>query len=195
MQDTAHRPLERFRPETQDYPAIPCWFVADEEGRQRFPWGQPLYNDRGADMAWSKDNLAEIEKGIVGRAETLADLAAGVGVDAAVLGATLDRWNRFCAEERDGDFLRPGSSMMPIATPPFYYATVWPLVSNTQGGPVHDERQRVLDPFGDPIPRLYSAGELGSVFGHLYMAGGNLAECFAGGRVAGREAAAFEAEG
>jgi hypothetical protein len=28
------------------------------------------------------------------------------------------------------------------------------------------------------------------VFGHIYMSGGNLAECFVGGRIAGREAAA-----
>ncbi|MBE9552155.1 MAG: FAD-binding protein, partial [Proteobacteria bacterium] len=54
---------------------------------------------------------------------------------------------------------------------------------------VHDTSQRVLNPFGEPIPGLYAAGELGSVFGHLYMSGGNLAECFIGGRIAGREAA------
>jgi hypothetical protein len=28
------------------------------------------------------------------------------------------------------------------------------------------------------------------VFGHLYLSGGNIAECFVGGRIAGREAAA-----
>ena len=33
-----------------------------------------------------------------------------------------------------------------------------------------------------------AAGELGSVFGHLYMSGGNLAECFIGGEIAGRNA-------
>ena len=59
------------------------------------------------------------------------------------------------------------------------------MVSNTQGGLVHDERQRVLDAFGAPIPGLHVAGELGSVFGHLYMSGGNIAECFVGGRIAG----------
>jgi predicted oxidoreductase len=80
--------------------------------------------------------------------------------------------------------------MMAIAEPPFYAAQLWPVVSNTQGGPRHDERQRIVDAFGAPIPRLYAAGELGSVFGHLYMSGGNLAECFIGGRIAGREAAA-----
>jgi predicted oxidoreductase len=79
---------------------------------------------------------------------------------------------------------------MAIAEPPFYAAQLWPVVSNTQGGPRHDEKQRVVDAFGAPIPRLYAAGELGSVFGHLYMSGGNLAECFIGGRMAGREAAA-----
>ena len=80
--------------------------------------------------------------------------------------------------------------MVALREPPYHVAPVWPVVSNTQGGPVHDARQRVLDPFGEPIPGLYAAGELGSAFGHLYMSGGNLAECFIGGRIAGRAAAA-----
>jgi succinate dehydrogenase/fumarate reductase flavoprotein subunit len=40
---------------------------------------------------------------------------------------------------------------------------------------------------------LYAAGELGGVFGHLYISGGNLAECFVGGWVAGRNAARLPA--
>ena len=43
--------------------------------------------------------------------------------------------------------------------------------------------------YGKPIPRLYAAGELGSSFGHLYLSGGNIAECFVTGRIAGRNAA------
>ena len=81
--------------------------------------------------------------------------------------------------------------MMALREPPFSAAQVWPVVSNTQGGPVHDEHQRVLDARGAPIPRLFEAGEVGSVFGHLYMSGGNLAECFVGGGIAGRTAAAL----
>ena len=57
---------------------------------------------------------------------------------------------------------------------------------------MHDAEQRVLNAFGQPISRLYAAGELGGVFGHLYMSGGNLAECFVGGWTAGRNAAALE---
>ena len=68
-------------------------------------------------------------------------------------------------------------------------AAVWPLVSNTRAGPMHDARQRVIDVFGKLVPRLYAAGGLGSVLGHLYLSEGSLAVCFAGGRSAGRAAA------
>jgi predicted oxidoreductase len=53
---------------------------------------------------------------------------------------------------------------------------------------VRDTRQRVVDVYGGPIPRLYAVGDLGSAFGHLYVSGGNIA-CFISGRTAGREAA------
>jgi succinate dehydrogenase/fumarate reductase flavoprotein subunit len=81
-------------------------------------------------------------------------------------------------------------SLVPLGTPPYYTTALWPMVGNTQGGPVHDARNRILNPFGEVIEGLYEAGELGSVFGHLYLSGGNLAECFAGGRLAATEAAA-----
>ena len=80
--------------------------------------------------------------------------------------------------------------MIPIEAPPFYAVPVWPIVTNTQGGPVHDARQQIIDAFGKPIPRLYAAGELGSIWGHIYLLGGNLGECLTSGRTAGRNAAA-----
>ncbi len=81
--------------------------------------------------------------------------------------------------------------MARIDAPPFYGAFVYCLLSNTQGGPVHNAQQQITDAFGQPVPRLYSAGELGSSFGHLYLSGGNIAECFVTGRIAGRNAAAL----
>src|SRR5689334_11053160 len=66
-------------------------------------------------------------------------------------------------------------------------------VSNTQGGVVHDAKQRVLNSYGEAIPRLYEAGELGSIWSHLYLVGGNIAECFVSGRIAAREVAAISA--
>ena len=68
------------------------------------------------------------------------------------------------------------------------WVEVRPVVSNTQGGPVHNAKQEILDSFGDTIPGLYAAGELGSSFGHLYMSGSNVTECLVSGRIAGRNA-------
>ncbi|WP_170130378.1 hypothetical protein [Afifella marina] len=48
----------------------------------------------------------------------------------------------------------------------------------------------MIDAFGKPIPKLYKAGELGSMYGERYPAGGgNIAEILAFGRIAGRNAA------
>jgi succinate dehydrogenase/fumarate reductase flavoprotein subunit len=46
-----------------------------------------------------------------------------------------------------------------------------------------------MDVFGKEIPRLYSAGELGSIWGSLYPGAGNVSECIVFGRIAGRNAA------
>ena len=83
--------------------------------------------------------------------------------------------------------------MMPIKNPPFYVVEAWPIVNNTQGGPEHDVEQRVLDPMKKPIPRLYVAGEISSIYGHLYLEAGNITECFVAGKIAGQNAAAERA--
>jgi succinate dehydrogenase/fumarate reductase flavoprotein subunit len=189
VQDTGARPLGVYDPATQRYPRDPAFLVVDAQGLARYPLGKPTHNDLKARAGWSTDNSAEIASRVLRRADTLAELADLIG---APVEAAIARWNAQCAESLDDDFGRPPSSMLPIATSPYYVGEVWQLVSNTQGGPVHDAGQRILDPFGRPIAGLYAAGELGSAFGHLYMSGGNLAECFVGGAIAGHNAARGE---
>lgn len=189
LQDTGARPLARYASEVQDFAAIPAWLIADADGHALWPFGRPTWNERGVGYEWSADNEAEVKLGLLHRADDIAALARGTGIARDALEGALANWNAACAAGRDGDWRRPPTSMVPIRRAPFTYAPVWPIVSNTQGGPVHDARQRVLDPAGAPIAGLYAAGECGSVFGHLYMSGGNIAECFVGGRIAGREAA------
>ena len=60
---------------------------------------------------------------------------------------------------------------------------------NTQGGPRRNKEAQIVDIDDAPIGRLYSAGELGSIYAFLYQGGGNIGECFAFGRIAGRNAA------
>jgi succinate dehydrogenase/fumarate reductase flavoprotein subunit len=189
-QDTPIRALEYYDPDIQDYPRIPCYLVFDEAGRQLGPIARPVINDDRFTLEWSEENLAEVEKGYIRRADTLAELAERLGIDAEALQETVARWNENCRLGRDRDFRRPPRTMVPLTQPPYYCIEAWPIITNTQGGLVHNARQQVLDPYGQPIPRLYKAGEIGSVFGHLYALGGNNAECFIGGPIAGRNAAA-----
>jgi succinate dehydrogenase/fumarate reductase flavoprotein subunit len=188
-QDTAVRPMQYYDPVRQRFPRNPAYMICDEDGRRMFPLGKPTSNDEGVRYAWSDDNLKEVELGILRRADSLSDLANILGIDAAAMEGSIARWNSLCKHGCDDDFGRPSGSMMPIAVPPFYGAPVWATLSNTQGGPVHDAQQRIIDVYGKPIPRLFAAGELGSSFGHLYLSGGNIAECFVTGRIAGRNAA------
>ncbi len=189
--DSGHRPFDHYDFKTQRFPRNPAFMVFDEEGRKMYPLGRAVHNDPHPRHEWTRDNLREIEAGIFEKADTLEELAERMGVPAGELRETVDRWNRHVAAGTDPDHGRRPETMKPVATPPFYFGRVHPVVINTQGGPRHNVHQQVLDPFGEPIPGLYAAGELGSVFGHVYMSGGNLAECLVGGRTAARHAAAL----
>lgn len=189
-QDTGHRPLDLFDPVSQTFPNVPCFMIVDETGRKTYPLGTTIFNDTDIEpYFWSEDNLKEVQNGILKKAESLEELAGLVGCDAGTLRQTVDRWNAACDGGRDTDHGRGPKTMMKIETPPYYMGEIWPVVSNTQGGPVHDGDYRVVNPFGEPIPRLYEAGECGGIWGFLYVGGGNLTECFVGGRIAGRNAA------
>ena len=192
-QDTGVRPLQYFDPVRQRFPRNPAYMICDEAGRKSYPLGKATSNDKGIRYDWSEDNLKEVELGILKRADTLEGLAIQLGLQPEEVVASVGRWNDQCAVSRDDDFGRPGGTMTPVKTPPFYGAPVWATLSNTQGGPVHDAESRVIDVHGKPIARLYAAGELGSSFGHLYLSGGNIAECFVTGRAAGKNAAALTA--
>jgi succinate dehydrogenase/fumarate reductase flavoprotein subunit len=190
-QDTAHRPMHLLDPETMSYPRNPSWLITDERGRCTYPLGDVRTNDHEYAYDWSSDNRKEIALGVLHQAASLDELASAIGADASALKATIARWNMLCDQGCDADFGRPGGTMARIDTPPYCFGEVFPAVSNTQGGPVHNPRQQILDTASTPIARLYSAGELGSSFGHLYLSGGNIAECFVTGWIAGREAAAL----
>jgi len=192
LSDTGVRQFDVFDPQTYRHARLPSFLIFDETGRKLYAMGRSVTNDRDAHYEWSEDNLAEVENGILKRADTTGELARLVGLAPGTLRASIERWNRQCDAARDCDFGRRPETMMALRSPPYYAGELWPVMINTHGGPVHDADQRVLDPWGEPIPRLYAAGELGGIFGHVYLAGGNLAECFVGGRNAARHAARLQ---
>lgn len=94
-------------------------------------------------------------------------------------------WNGFVEGGEDLQFYRPWEFMKDAAIlePPFYAIQMKPIFLNTDGGPVRNAKGQVIDVDGVPIPRLYAAGEFGSVWSHYYQGGCNLAECEAFGRI------------
>jgi succinate dehydrogenase/fumarate reductase flavoprotein subunit len=192
MQDTNHRPMALYDQVTQSYPRIPSVLVVDAKGRELYPLCQPIYNDADIAARFNKQNAQELDEQVLVTRSSLNEIASEFDLDMDGFAATIAEWNAACAAGIDRAFGRPSGSMMPIAQPPFSAAKVWPIVSNTQGGLPHDEDQRVLNSFGEPIRHLYVAGELGSVFGHLYIAGGNFSECLISGRISGVNAARHE---
>jgi succinate dehydrogenase/fumarate reductase flavoprotein subunit len=147
------------------------------------------------DGGWSKDNMAEIEKGWIMKAGTikgLAEVMAEPELPPEKLEATVSRWNEFCEAGEDKDFGRTGRSLVKIATPPYYAVRYWPGGFSTCGGPRKNAEGQVMGANGKPIGRLYAAGSLGHTLGQAYsMAGANYCECFVWGRITGRNAAAL----
>ena len=183
------------------YLRIPTYLVFDETARKAGSvWetfegtGRELLpKELGGTTPWSKDNLVEIEKGWIKKGETLEALATAIGapMDAATLKASVEIYNSYCAAGKDLEFSRAAQSLKPLDTPPYYALTLYPGLVCTHGGGRRNEKAQIVDPDKKPIPGLYSAGTFGSTLGRIYSVfGGNVGECCAIGRLAGRNAAA-----
>jgi len=139
---------------------------------------------------WSADNSKEIESGWIKQADTIGELAEKIGIDPVQLEETVSHFNQYCEQGEDPDFDRDPKTLEPISEPPYYAMPMVANFINTQGGPRRNEKAQIVNPYDEPIPRLYSSGELGSIYAFLYQGGGNIGECMGFGRIAGRNAAA-----
>jgi len=147
------------------------------------------YNVITEKYIWSLDNQAEIKKGWITKAKSIPELAKKLSLDEATLVNTIEKYNESCKAGNDTEFGRPKELLQAIEGPPYYAMPLWPILFNTQGGPRRDKEARVLDPYGKPIPRLYAAGEFGSIWGFLYQTSTNFSETIIFGRIAGKNAA------
>jgi hypothetical protein len=172
---------------------LPVHVIFDETLRKK----GPLYASTIGGWAgiiekykWSADNSEELTKGWIVQADTLRDLAVKIGKNPDAIENTVNTWNGYATAGKDPEYGRAASKLAPIQTPPYYAMELVPCFVNTQGGPRRNKHARILDVTGNPIPRLYSAGECGSIHSYLYQGAGNIGECMAFGRIAGRNAAA-----
>ncbi|HUW94921.1 MAG TPA: FAD-binding protein [Anaerolineae bacterium] len=179
------------------FPRVPLWIVFDETTRLAGSIARPAYkgfswNSYFDVYVWSDDNSKEVESGWILQGDTLEELAARIDTDPAMLKETVTKYNEYCVVGKDDDFGRPENRLAPLDSAPYYAIEAWPVMVNTQGGPKRNSKAQIVDPFNEPIGRLYSAGDMGSIYGWTYNGGGNIGECFAFGRIAGEHAAALE---
>ena len=173
----------------------PIHMIFDEAYRKAGQIGHATADwdvSHGNRFDWSADNFREVKKGWIQTAATLRELANLIDVDPDALEATVTRFNTQAKAGVDADWNREAKTLGALDAPPYYAMKLTPAFVNTQGGPRRDEHAQVVGANGSPIGRLYSAGELGSIYSFLYQGGGNIGECFAFGRVAGRNAARQE---
>ncbi|WP_429516480.1 FAD-dependent oxidoreductase [Rhodococcus sp. BE178] len=178
------------------FPLRPFHLIFDEQMRTAGPLSPtpdvlPVgWNLLMTENRWSLDNSDEIEKGWIRRADSIAELAELVGLDAATLEATVEQYNAACAAGSDDHFGRDPEKLGAVSQAPFYVLDVTPLLGWSNGGPRRDGRARVVDTRGVAIDGLYAAGEMSSTYSWTKDGGFHVADALAFGRVAGRDAAA-----
>ncbi len=153
-----------------------------------------------------------LSAGLCTKCETVAELAEAIGASEEHVAASLELYNGYAETGVDLDYHRemPFDDDNPAFTnteanddsdqielvainAPYYVVRMYGSVLNTQGGPRRGAKGEVLDVEGNPIPRLYAAGEMGCVYGYAYNLGGNFSEAISSGRLAARSCSALEA--
>jgi tricarballylate dehydrogenase len=136
------------------------------------------------------------------RADTIDELAVRLGLDAAVLQATVAEYNtavrvgQFDSTRLDDcrtEGITPAKSHWArrIDEPPFYGYPLRPGITFTYLGLKVNEQARVLMQDGRPTGNLFACGEImaGNILGRGYLAGFGMTIGTVFGRIAGQEAA------
>lgn len=134
---------------------------------------------------------AGMGNGSIRRFENLEALAKFYGINAALLKASVDRWNEAIAAGKDPDFNAKIFKDTKENAGVFYACRLWPRVHYCMGGLAINPKAEVLSTDLNVIPGLYAAGEVaGGVHGMVRLGTVSIADCVVFGRVAGRNAAA-----
>ena len=197
---------KRIMNESQSYMAnghalyaagVPAWVIMDSRHRKRYAWGtQP---PGSTPPEWESS-------GYMIKADTVAELAAKIGVEPDTLTAEVERFNGFARTGRDADFhrgeraydnwygdprVKPNPNLGAIEKAPFLAFKMVPGDVGTAGGIVTDEHARVLREDGSVIAGLYATGNsTASVMGRRYPGpGASIGASFVFGWIAAHHAA------
>jgi fumarate reductase flavoprotein subunit len=151
-----------------------------------FPPGSRLNIDEGLKEA------LETKAPDVYAAGSIEKLAGKMGLSPAVLKATVEEYNGFCAKGHDDLFAKDPTYLRPLKGPEFYALKCNLVFLGTLGGIKINHKMEVVDKKENPIPGLYAGGmDAGGIYGDSYdviTCGGTLAFGVNSGRIAGKNA-------
>lgn len=159
-------------------------------------------NQGGVPAGYPIDNIYDvidtaIQAGAMMKFDTLEDMANSIGMDPAVLKATVETYNAACASGTDAEFGKAADYLKAIGDGPYYVSLGAPYAYSTCGGLDVNTDFQVLSAEGNPIPGLYAAGTdcLGVLLSNkkAYLDYGGTAQgwAFTSGRLAGASAAGY----
>lgn len=152
-----------------------------------------------AESGWSLKLLgiatpSSIEEGADVKADSIEELAKGMGLPADIVQAEIDRYNELCHKGVDEDYGKVPTRLFPVENPPYYaikFEAAGMLV--VMGGLECNSKLQPLDDQGNPIGGLFVAGNcMGGRFLVEYpvtVAGISLGTALSFGRMAGTNAA------
>lgn len=158
-------------------PTIPCFMICDAPTLLKYGMGMVRMG--------TKDVSSFLADGYLTQGATVAELAGKLGIEPAVLEATLASMNAFAETGVDPDFGRgttayhrvngdttvplKNPTLGPIRTGPFYAVRLYPGDIGASTGLAIDPDARVLGPDNQPIGGLYATGaEAQSIMGGTY---------------------------
>ena len=172
-----------------------AWAIMDTPMSATMEVADPYYRDGDKIVRAKVEELLNTSP-YIRKADTLAELAKKMDVDVPAFLATVERYNKACAQglEVEPEFGKPLKSSKAFDTPPYYAVQIFPLARKNFGGVKTDLRCRVLTAALAPIPGLYAAGEVagmagGHINGKAGLEGTMLGPAIFSGRVAGGWAA------
>ena len=208
----------RFCDEACDYDTL--WWAF----QNRQTWGDTDYLANGAYLIADSSMVSKFglcssndptkpvpEEAVV--ADSIEELAEKLSMNASQLKNTIDRFNENAEQGIDPDFHRgesifdrtfmvdmdfvgtPQATLAPLAAPPFYALEVATANTGTHGGPRVNKNAQVLDVYGNPIPRLYAAGNTAGIGapGMVYGGpGGTIGPGLVFNMIAGKHVAGLE---
>lgn len=180
---------ERFVEELERRDVISEKTAETSDGFSYMFWDQAAMDESGVDKTHAGEYDSLIDRGLLVKANTIAEAAEHFDIDADALEKTVERYNEFAEAGEDLDFNKRGD-LVPFSDGPYYIMKSIPAVHHTMGGVKINTDTQVIDTNGDIIKGLYAAGEItGNIQGANRLGSNAIADIIVFGRLAGQNAA------